>query len=122
MISYNKEQAVDDLSRNLVAFVMRLFNLDLRGAMQWVCQYHFEKQAEFFALREEIPSFGPEVDKALKEYVDLLGNDVRANYCWGFEIPRYFGDAARGLKAQEDRWVPLLPKANMAGRVYKNYY
>ena len=40
--------------------------------MNWVCRYHYEKQAEFLALRKQVSSFGPEVDKALEEYVDFF--------------------------------------------------
>ena len=112
------EQAVGDLNRNLVAHCMRLFDLDVAAAMNWACQYHYEKQAEFLALRKQLPSFGPEVDKALQEYVDLLGNWTRANYCWDFECKRYFGDM--GLKVQEDGWVALLPKVVRTGsKLYK---
>jgi len=118
MASYNKEQAVDDLGRNLIALSMCLFNLNVAEAMDWVCKYHYEKQAEFLALRKQVPSFGVEVNEALEEYVDLLGNVVRANHCWNFECKRYFGDM--GLKVLEDGWVPLFPKVvDMAGQLYK---
>ena len=112
------EQAVDDVGRSLVTLSMRLFNLDVAAAMNWVCQRHYTKQAEFLALRKQAPSFGPEVDKALEKYVDLLGNVVRAAYCYHFECKRYFGDM--GLKVQEDGWVPLLLKVvGMVGQLYK---
>ena len=118
MASYNKEQASDDLGRNLVALCMRLFNLNVAGAMNWVCQYHYEKQAEFLALRKQIPSFGPEVDRALEEYVNLLGNVIRGAYCYHYECKRYFGDM--GMKVQENGWVPLLPKVvSTGGQLYK---
>ena len=97
---------------------MRLFNLDVAGAMNWVCRYHYEKQAEFLALREKVPSFGPEVDKVLEEYIDLLGNFVRGDYCYHYECKRYFGD--KGLTVQENGWVLLLPKVvRTAGQLYK---
>ena len=119
MASYNKEQAADDLGRNLVALCMRLFNLDLAEAMNWACQYHYEKQAEFLVLSKQVPSFGPGVDEALREYIDRLGNFVRAASCWHFECKRYFGDM--GLKVQEDGWVELLPKVvSTTGQLYKN--
>ena len=98
---------------------MRLFNLDVTEAMNWVCRYHYEKQAEFLALRKELPSFGPEADKPLHEYINLLGHMIRGNYCWQFEGGRYFGD--KGLKVLEDGWVLLQPKlAGIPGQSYKN--
>ena len=71
---------------------MRLFGLDVTvPAMNWICQYHYEKQVKSLALRKEIPFFGPEVDEALQEYIDLLGYMIRGNYCWQIEGGRYFG-------------------------------
>ena len=99
---------------------MHLFNLDVGGSMNWVCQYHYEKQAEFLALRKQVPSFGLEVNKALEEYFDLLGNVVRGSYCYHYEYKRYFGDM--GPKFQENGWVPLLPNVvSTAGQLYKKW-
>ena len=98
---------------------MRLFNLDVAGAMNRVCQYHYEKQTRFLALRDQVTSFVPEVDKAVRQYVDLLGNIVRGSYCYHYECKRYFGDMGR--KVQEDGWVLLLPKVvSKAGQLFKN--
>jgi len=108
MVSYTKEQAAGNVRWNIVAIAMRLFDLDLQGAMVWVGKYHCEKQAQFLSLRKQIPSFGFEADKALEEYVGLLGNWTRANYSWNYESKRYFGDA--GLDVQQNRWVSLLPQ------------
>ena len=106
---YNKEQAVDDLRRNLVAICMRLFGLDITvPAMNWICQYHYEQQVKFLTPCKEIPSFGSEVDEALQEYIDLLEYMIRGKYCWQFEGGRYFG--IWDSKVQEDGWVLLQPK------------
>jgi len=107
MVSYNKEQAVGDLRWNSVAIAMRIYNLDVAGAMNWVCDYHYKKQDDFHALRKKIPSFGGEVDTALEEYIDLVGAWTPGNCIWNFETPRYFGD--KGLEVQQKRWVPLMP-------------
>ena len=108
MASYNKEQAAGDARWNSVAIAMRVFNLDLGGAMNWVCEYHYQKQDEFLALCKKVPSFGSEVDNALEEYVELMGNWTRANYAWNFESRRYFGD--KGPEVQQKGWVPLMPR------------
>ena len=107
MASYNKEQAVGDTRWNSIAISMRLYNLDVAGAMDWVCALHYKKQDEFLALHKNLPSFGSEVDAALEEYVDLLGNWTRGNAAWHFECQRYFGN--KGLDVQQKRWVPLMP-------------
>ena len=108
MASYNKEQANGDVRWNSVGITMRVKNLDVAGAMNWVCELHYKKQSEFLALQKTLPSFGSEVDTPLNEYVDLLGNWTRGNYTWNFEGRRYFGDI--GVEVQRTRWVPLMPK------------
>ena len=108
MASYNKEQAAGEVRWNSVAIAMRVYNLDVARAMNWVCEYHYKKQDEFIALRKTIPSFGSEVDKPLDEYVNLLGNWTRGNCTWNFEGRRYFGD--KGLEIQRTRWIPLITK------------
>ena len=78
------------------------------GGMNWVCKYHYKKQDEFLALHKKVLSFGGEVEMALEEYVELLGNWTRGHITWNFESWHYFGD--KGLDVQQKRCVPLMPK------------
>jgi len=39
-------------------------------AMDWVCQYRYEQQAHFFPPRDQIPSFGRDINGAIKEYLN----------------------------------------------------
>jgi Delta6-protoilludene synthase len=70
---------------------MHQFNTDFNGAMEWVCKYHDQVEQKFIALLPQVPSFGPQVDKELKEYILHLANWPRCNDCWNFESGRYFG-------------------------------
>ena len=108
MASYNKEQAAGDVRWNCVAVAMRVYKSDVAGGMNWACEYHYKKQDEFLALCKKVPSFGSEVDMALKEYVHLLGNWTRGHATWNFEGRRYFGD--KGLEVRQKRVVPRVPK------------
>lgn len=110
MTSYNKEQAAGDDRFNIVTIAMRQFNLDVAGAMQWACKYHHEIEAKFLRLVDSIPSFGPEVDRDLHEYVLHLANWPQGNYCWHFESKRYFGE--KGLDVKQSRQVAMLSSAN----------
>jgi hypothetical protein len=87
---------------------MHQFNTDFEGAMKWVCEYHEEVETKFLDALKRVPSFGPEVDKQLEEYILHLANWPRCNDCWNFESGRYFG--TKGLEIQKSRYVPLLPK------------
>ena len=90
---------------------MRQFNYNVQDAMQWVCNRHYKIQAEFMALLETLPSFNPQVDKDLKEYLNNLGRVVRGNVEWSFQCRRYFGN--HGLEVQRTRLVPLKPKVKV---------
>ncbi|KAF8483510.1 terpenoid synthase [Russula ochroleuca] len=107
--SYNLEQARGDDNHNIITIVMHHNKTDIQGAMDWVYDYHKELEAKFMDLYEnKIPKFGEPVDTELAQYVDGLGNWVRASDQWGFESERYFGKKAPEI--QKTRWVTLLPK------------
>ncbi|KAI0291779.1 terpenoid synthase [Multifurca ochricompacta] len=107
--SYNVEQARGDDNYNIITIVMHQNKTDVRGAMNWVYECHKELEEKFMDIYEnKIPKFGEPVDEQLAQYVDGIGNWVRANDQWGFENERYFGK--KGLEIQRTRWVTLLPK------------
>jgi len=108
MISYNIEQARGD-NHNIVAIIMHHNKTDIQGAMDWVHRYHKEVQAEFMDIYEnKIPKFGEPVDTELAQYVDGVGNLVRAHFEWSYGCERYHGK--KGEEIQNTRWVTLLPK------------
>ena len=92
---------------------MNQFGLDLFHAAEWVAQYHKEIEARFLDARTRLPSFGPEVDAALQEYVDeCLAVWLRGNDCWRFESERYFGPT-KGAEVQKAGTTPLLAERVM---------
>ena len=109
MVSYNVEQARGDDSHNAITIVMHHNKTDVQGAMDWLSNYYESLVAKFMDVYEnKIPKFGELVDADLVEYVDGIGNWVRANDQWGYESERYFGK--KGPEIQKTRWVTLLPK------------
>ncbi|KAI1791069.1 isoprenoid synthase domain-containing protein [Ganoderma leucocontextum] len=110
--SYNREQATGYEKWNILSVVMNQFGLDLYHATEWVTQYHKEVQTRFLDALTCLPSFGPEVDLALQEYVNRsLAAWPRGNDCWRFESERYFG--TKGAEVQKTRRTPLLAKRPM---------
>ncbi|EJD04763.1 terpenoid synthase [Fomitiporia mediterranea MF3/22] len=106
--SYNKEQAVGDDLSNIITIVMHEFSTDLEGAINKVVQLHAQTVKEFLDGLKKVPSWGPEIDCQVQQYLYGLANWVRANDCWTFECGRYFGN--KGLEIQNKRVVQLLPK------------
>ncbi|KAF8990109.1 terpenoid synthase [Cyathus striatus] len=107
--SYNVEQARGDSLLNLVTIVMHQLQLDVQNAYDWIGKYHDEISEKFLKSYGNLPSWGQEVDQSVAQYVDDLGNSVRANEQWSFESQRYFGNMDR-LRVMNERTFMLLPK------------
>ena len=106
--SYNKEQALGEVYRNIVTVLMRQFDIGPQEAINRAYECHRDIQRKFIRLLDEVPSFGLEADTAVSDYIFHLAYWVQGIMCWGFESGRYFGD--KGLDVQRDGWVDLLPK------------
>lgn len=91
-----------------MTIVMHNFGYSFDEALQWVANYHDDVEARFLDGLKRLPSFGPEVDPQIQEFILAIAMWPRANDCWNFESGRYFG--TKGLEIQKTRRVPLLPK------------
>lgn len=107
LASYNKEQAAGD-QYNILTVVMNQFGYSLDEALKWVADYHEEVEARFLDGMKRLPSFGPDIDPQLQQYIQAIAMWPRANDCWNFESGRYFG--SKGLEIQKTRIVPIMPK------------
>ncbi|KAI0753179.1 terpenoid synthase [Daedaleopsis nitida] len=118
MASYNKEQAANDASHNLITIAMYQYKLNLDGAVTWLAEQHKAQVQQALRLWPQALalSFSREIDKNLQFYIDHLMNWPRANDCWNFENGRYFGDY--GLRIQKERLVELLPGAHDRWRLH----
>jgi len=108
LFSYNVEQARGDAGHNIITILMQELNLDLDSAVQWISDHFSELVDEFLALRNALPSWSYAIDMQVKQFVDGLGNWVRANDAWSFETGRYF--LGKGAEVQKCRKVALLPQ------------
>jgi hypothetical protein len=106
---------------------MHQYNLDAQGAMNWISDLHDGIVDEFLQVWKALPTFGGPVDREIRTYADGLGNWVRANDQWSFEVSiinmlqcnnsprleqseRYFGK--KGLEVLRTRKIVQLPKIN----------
>ncbi|PBK94405.1 terpenoid synthase [Armillaria gallica] len=108
LVSYNKEQALEEHPHNIVVSVMNELNCDLEDALSWVEDHHRSIRTKFLTLWTEIPSWGPDIDVLASRYLHGTANWVRGDFCWSFESERYFGSNGRAV--QEHRIVTLMPK------------
>lgn len=68
---------------------MQELELSVQDAFDWIGRYHDGAAREFLGLYDDLPVFSEEtegVNSEIREYVYGLGNWVRANECWSFEV------------------------------------
>ena len=87
--------------------------VDLDGALDELVKYNDGVLSKFQAQRHMLPSWGPDMDRVVNEYVDGLAYWIRGLDCWSFESTRYFG--TKGPEIKEHRLVTLLPRVGQLG-------
>ncbi|PPQ69936.1 hypothetical protein CVT24_003686 [Panaeolus cyanescens] len=107
--SYAMEKARGLETHNGVELVRREHNLDIQGAINFIEARAAEVHAGFLDNVANMPSWGEDVDRRVKIYIDGLAQWVRGNDDWTFESGRYFG--SRGLEIQKSRMMTLLPRS-----------
>lgn len=106
MYSFNKEQAKGD-TQNLVVTTMHELNLGVQGAVDYVGDLIMRRIDDYVGYKDQLPSFGPDVNNQVKTYVAGIEDLVIAVLHWSFDCERYFGPQHAEIK--EHRVVTLLP-------------
>jgi hypothetical protein len=70
-----------------------------------MCRMSVER---FVEERAKLPSWGPEIDRDVKIYVEGLAAWIIGSLQWSYLTARYFGDS--GLDIKRHRIVELLPR------------
>ncbi|KAF9654288.1 terpenoid synthase [Thelephora ganbajun] len=96
--SYNKEQAGGHSANNLVTVIQQERGVDLQGAMDIAGDFLANYADEFNMWKDRLPSWGPEVDAAVSEYVKGMAACVRGYIEWSLSGPRYFGSSVEEVK------------------------
>jgi hypothetical protein len=74
---------------NLVLAVARADGLPIRSAVRVVARRWQQTMDRFVELRAAVPSFGPELDEALRDHLDGIARSVRGTIDWSLESSRY---------------------------------
>jgi hypothetical protein len=106
IFSYNVEQSKGD-THNMIPVVMNERGLDLQSAVDFVGEMCKSTIDRFISERDNLPSWGPEIDRQVKIYVQGLADWIVGSLHWSFESTRYFG--TNGRKIKQTRIVELLP-------------
>ncbi|KAF8905261.1 isoprenoid synthase domain-containing protein [Gymnopilus junonius] len=107
IFSYNVEQSKGD-THNMIPVVMNQEGVDLQTAVDFVGNMCKQSIDRFSAERNQLPSWGPEIDREVAIYVNGLADWIVGSLHWSFESERYFGKNGRDVKTT--RIVELLPR------------
>ena len=79
------EQSRGLATHNIMTVVMQEFQLDHVSVMDWLEAHIKEDVDRFLVNYARLPSWGEDIDRRLKMYVDGLGYWIRGNDCWSSE-------------------------------------
>lgn len=96
--SYNKEQAGGHAANNLITVIEKERGVDLQGAMDIAGDFFANCAKEFNTWKEQLPSWGPETDAAVSEYIEGMAACVRGYIEWSLTGPRYFGSSVEEVR------------------------
>ncbi|MFK3981630.1 terpene synthase family protein [Micromonospora sp. NPDC050397] len=88
LLSLRRDAATSG-GHNLVLAVSRAEGLTEREAVLAVVRRWQQTMDRFGGLRAGVPSFGPSIDRALRDHLDGIGLSVRGTIDWSLESSRY---------------------------------
>jgi len=89
---------------------MHAKDLSPQAAANWIDEWHSQIVETFLHCRENLPSWGLEIDRQVHQYVEGLAYWVRGSDDWSFESHRYFG--TQGPEIQKTREIYMLPRVD----------
>lgn len=115
MHSYSVELARGIAFHNIVSSIILEHGLSVPAAMSWLEDFGKSRVKVFLDGVEKLPSWGPEIDGRVREYIDSVGYLVRGADAWSYESERYWGN--KGQEVQRTRVVTIVPKDSQQGLV-----
>ncbi|KAH8100908.1 terpenoid synthase [Cristinia sonorae] len=91
LYSYNMEQSMGHTTNNILTVLMKEKHLDLQGAADFVGAHFKVLMARFLEDKARLPSWGPDMDAKVAQFVMASEMWIIGNLNWSFETPRYFG-------------------------------
>lgn len=87
---------------------MKEKNLSLQRAVDFVGEMVFDCMRQFEVDKSNLPSWGPEIDLQVAEYVRGMESWVVGSFEWSFASERYFG--REHLTIKRTREVTVWPR------------
>ena len=92
MHSYRLERSCGLDGHNIITVIMQEHGLDLQQALYWISGCASKTISNFLTNIRGLPSWGKDIDQAIKIYIDRVGRCVRGCDSWCYETKRYYGN------------------------------
>ena len=96
--SYDIERSRGLEGNNILTVLMAENGSNLQEAADRAGVLFGDIMNRFIAEREQLPSWGPDLDRDVSRYVDAIGDWIVGNLCWSFETRRYFGSSLEDVR------------------------
>ncbi|KAH9934236.1 terpenoid synthase [Fomitopsis serialis] len=103
--SYSVEQAQGIGGNNIVTVLMHEQDADVQASVNLAGDLFDALMDRFLEARDQLPSWGSDVDEAVRMYVKGLEHWTIGNLEWSFDTQRYFGPLHAEI--QRTRVVPI---------------
>lgn len=90
---------------------MHQLDLKPQAAADWIGEWTDGIVKEILQCRADLPSWDPETDRQVQEYVNGLAYWVRGNDDWSFESQRYF--VVDGERVRGEREIWMIPRVEV---------
>ena len=87
---------------------MKQYDIDLQSAINLVGQMCVQATERFISDKEQLPSWGPDINSQVQTYIEGLQDWIIGTLTWSFETERYFGKV--GGEVRKTRVVELQPR------------
>ena len=92
----------------MIVILMELRGFDLQTAVDFVGDLCRQTIDTFMENQQNVPSFGPRLDRDVALYMQGLQDWIVGSLHWSFMTERYFGKS--GAEVKKNRIVRLLPR------------
>lgn len=83
----------------MISVLMNVHGLELQPAIDFVGDICKQSIDRFTHERENLPLFGPTIDRDVEIYVNGLASWIVGSLHWSFESERYFGKEGKDVKS-----------------------
>jgi len=117
MHSYPVEVSRGIAFHNIITSIIHEHQVDIPAAMKWLEVFGRDTVAIFLTGINALPSWGPEIDDRVQQYMNDIGYIVRGTDTWCYRSERYWGE--KGKEVGRTRVATLFLEQNQRGLLTK---